>query len=682
MVDVSKYKSTSVPGQPAAPAPEPGFLGAISNFATETVPNFFTGADRTEFPEMEELGTMQGGLDYDVLAALSADESQAANIAAQQSGGKLRLDKYKNFIIDMPDGESYYINKPGVSGRDIKDIGTQGLMFIPAARVAGAAVKTGSLMTLGAATAAGGATQTAAEIATNMAGGGQSSGGVLMDTVTAMAATPLGATGNFGRTAAVQNLPDQALQQANRAKDLAGETNVGLLTSQVGPSRQAEAKIQYLREQPTTSYRMDGALQEQSEQAQGAVQGILNELPESPTGLPGVQARDAAEKTRQAQVDARREATEQQYQVIRDSDKIVRTDDLVQSLRAIQRQDKLVEAGGSYKAIDRVIDLVGRGEKSVQKTAPGSSIDDVVKVETGISRQPGHLLDAKLEIDDLIEIANNTGNTKQVRELMKAKESLVSTLDDVTDGGFTKANSIFETLSQPINAIDDGLAGMLLNMPTAQLDFVVAQVFAPKAGRTARANLKRVLDQSDPNSYGALLRAHLQDKLDTIKDTQIDANVPNDLLNALWKNKSTRDMYRSELNAISPDAAKAYDALGEVLKYAKIGRGNNSNTQAKQNIERSMQALKNLVTGILEFSTGAGIVRKTGETIADIRKSRAADVEVAGFKGDIDAINDMLEGLAPGDAKAAQRNIVLLQAFLGGETLSDGPNRLDGALAE
>ena len=42
----------------------------------------------------------------------------------------------------------------------------------------------------------------------------------------------------------------------------------------------------------------------------------------------------------------------------------------------------------------------------------------------------------------------------------------------------------------------------------------------------------------------------------------------------------------------------------------------------------------------------------------------------------------MLEGLAPGDAKAAQRNIVLLQAFLGGETLSDGPNRLDGALAE
>ena len=427
---------------------------------------------------------------------------------------------------------------------------------------------------------------------------------------------------------------------------------------------------------------MDGALQEQSEQAQGAVQGILNELPESPTGLPGVQARDAAEKTRQAQVDARREATEQQYQVIRDSDKIVRTDDLVQSLRAIQRQDKLVEAGGSYKAIDRVIDLVGRGEKSVQKTAPGSSIDDVVKVETGISRQPGHLLDAKLEIDDLIEIANNTGNTKQVRELMKAKESLVSTLDDVTDGGFTKANSIFETLSQPINAIDDGLAGMLLNMPTAQLDFVVAQVFAPKAGRTARANLKRVLDQSDPNSYGALLRAHLQDKLDTIKDTQIDANVPNDLLNALWKNKSTRDMYRSELNAISPDAAKAYDALGEVLKYAKIGRGNNSNTQAKQNIERSMQALKNLVTGILEFSTGAGIVRKTGETIADIRKSRAADVEVAGLKGDIDAINDMLEGLAPGDAKAAQRNIVLLQAFLGGETLSDGPNRLDGALAE
>ena len=61
MVDVSKYKSTSVPGQPAAPAPEPGFLGAISDFATETVPNFFTGADRTEFPEMEELGGQMSG---------------------------------------------------------------------------------------------------------------------------------------------------------------------------------------------------------------------------------------------------------------------------------------------------------------------------------------------------------------------------------------------------------------------------------------------------------------------------------------------------------------------------------------------------------------------------------------------------------------------------------------------
>jgi len=664
MVDVSKYKSSTVVGKTTA-APETGFMGSVQNF--------FTGADRTEFPDMTEFGfsdaqSMLLGGAYEVLAASSANEMEQANMAAKMTGGTLAKDKFDNIILVIND-QPFYINKPGVSGRDLKDMGGQAAMFIPAARVAGAAVKSGSVKLLAGSAAAAGGQQAIMEGSTYASGADQSLGSAALDTTVAAALGPISAILPFKQTKLAQNLPPYVTQNADTGMDLSRSTGIGLTSSQLGPARHGEAKIQQLREMPQTAYGMDDALNTQSQQIQEAADGVLSALPQART-TPGIQAKEAAEAARGAAVREREEATGALYQSIRNMDGQIDLNPLRNALGAIQRNDKLIEGGNSYQAIERIKSLITE-QKKVQKTAPGQA-DEVAEVDVGKVMEPGYLLSARDDLNGMIQTAVERGMNDQARVLGKAKEQLDAVLSASTNGKFDEANNIYASLSQPINFIDEGLAGVILNMPADQFDYVAKLAFSGSSSPSARQNLKRVLDSQDPEAYPVLLRAHMEDKLSVINDTALDQNLPANLLNSLWKNKKTRDMYYAELAAINPDAAQAYQQLGELLKYAKIGRGNNSNTAIKQELaDRYKSPLLNVIKRAAGILTGTSVLGAADDTIVRAMKEADLNKELSTLTGDYREVLNYIASIQPGSRATAESTLLTLQALSAGSNFAE-----------
>ena len=101
-------------------------LGAIKEF--------FTGTKRTEYPELPEIGAYKGIGAGKIATGLMINPNQKAQaeiIKAQIPGSEIVQDKYENIIAVMPDGKSFYLNKPGASFQDVIQTTGQVLQYIP-----------------------------------------------------------------------------------------------------------------------------------------------------------------------------------------------------------------------------------------------------------------------------------------------------------------------------------------------------------------------------------------------------------------------------------------------------------------------------------------------------------------------------------------------------------------------
>ena len=109
---------------------EKGFLAGVG----ESVKEFFTGTKSTEFSDMPEIGEYKGEGAGTVALGLSITpniRSQAQIIRAAVPGSNIMEDKFGNPIAVMPDGKSFYLNKPGASFQDVAQTTTQILSYIP-----------------------------------------------------------------------------------------------------------------------------------------------------------------------------------------------------------------------------------------------------------------------------------------------------------------------------------------------------------------------------------------------------------------------------------------------------------------------------------------------------------------------------------------------------------------------
>jgi len=100
----------------------------------EWVGDIFSGTKRTEFASMPEIGEYKGeGAGKAALGLLITpnQKSQAEIIQAQIPGAQIRTDKYDNPIVVLPDGQAFYLNKPGASYQDFIQTTAQILQYIP-----------------------------------------------------------------------------------------------------------------------------------------------------------------------------------------------------------------------------------------------------------------------------------------------------------------------------------------------------------------------------------------------------------------------------------------------------------------------------------------------------------------------------------------------------------------------
>lgn len=109
---------------------EKGFLAGVG----ESVKEFFTGTKSTEFSDIPEIGEFKGEGAGTIALGLSITpniRSQAQIIREAVPGSNIMEDKFGNPIAVMPDGKSFYLNKPGASFQDVAQTTTQILSYIP-----------------------------------------------------------------------------------------------------------------------------------------------------------------------------------------------------------------------------------------------------------------------------------------------------------------------------------------------------------------------------------------------------------------------------------------------------------------------------------------------------------------------------------------------------------------------
>ena len=109
---------------------EKSFLTGVGEAVTE----FFTGTKSTEFSDMPEIGEYKGDQAGKIALALNITpniRSQAEIIENAFPGTNIFEDKFGNPIAVLPDGQSYYLNRPGASFQDVVQTTSQILQYIP-----------------------------------------------------------------------------------------------------------------------------------------------------------------------------------------------------------------------------------------------------------------------------------------------------------------------------------------------------------------------------------------------------------------------------------------------------------------------------------------------------------------------------------------------------------------------
>lgn len=203
-------ESTAPVAAPAPVAPEqPQFAAPEKNVGGFR--DFFTGENRTEFPDMPEF-LQAAGKDVDLTAvmrsSISSDPKAQLDILRKSIPNlTIRPDKYGNIMVKTPTMKEFsYLNKPGASARDLDEFGTQTLATLPFFGLAGAG--TGLMAKLGLGAIGMGGASVAEDALATAAGSEQG-----IDPTKAAVSAGLGAAG----AGIVEPIVGKGLQAAGKA---------------------------------------------------------------------------------------------------------------------------------------------------------------------------------------------------------------------------------------------------------------------------------------------------------------------------------------------------------------------------------------------------------------------------------------------------------------------------------
>lgn len=552
-----------------------------------------------------------GGLGFELESIVAGNEE--ALVKKYAPGAETRRDANGNLMVMFPEGseglwkdakpgEWMYLNKPGVSMRDLTDVATTGAAFAPAGSVfnlmrgAGA----GALKAGGAAATAAGATQGALDWLGGALGTGEGVDPVGMAEAGLWQFIPDFGMSKFAGRPAGAGLPQIARERAEQNLAASERMGVDLTRGQAAGAPASLERTKVLGQLPETSYQMTDFMQQQNEQARRATRDVTEAL--TPSNLPeGQIPLDYAQRRAQGAIEgaraARREAGSPIYQAsIHENPRAIDTTEIVNTLAGeIQGHSP---GTPTHAALSRVQRWLG-GERI-------ENPDGLLEPSNVLSLEQAH--NAQQELWDMADAARRAGNNNRARVLSDTRDEVIRYIED-TAPEYEEARNIWRELSKPVEELEQSVIGRMANADQATIESIANKAFDPysRASSGVRVKMRDVLGE---DAYNALLKDFIDKQLAKPQDigTAELQNVPNQINRALFKNQAMRDMLTQFATA---DQRRAVEELSRVLDAAAKGRHVGSPTGTRQEVMRDL-------TSRLPESIGQILYKITGMGAADL----------------------------------------------------------------
>lgn len=177
---------------------------------------------------------------------------------------------------------------------------------------------------------------------------------------------------------------------------------------------------------------------------------------------------------------------------------------------------------------------------------------------------------AKKRIDDMVETARRSGQRNRVRLLQGKLEKLLGVTDDAFPE-YPVARAAFAGKSPEVDALEEGVVGIIRSLPDTRLQGAAAKLFDPSlSGPKAVAQARVALKQANPDAWQAIKRSWLQQQWE--KAGREFVSTGSQVVNQgpkfralILGDANKRRMLRA---ALDPQEWKAVNDLAEVLEAA------------------------------------------------------------------------------------------------------------------
>lgn len=511
------------------------------------------------------------------LASFANDPEARLRYYAKQRG--IPESRYR--IVDgevayQDDDGKWYREKPEALLRDPKTL-VQGLAnqvgpALTAVPPAAAGIVTAPLLltgpaglatSMGATALAGSVSQGAREFIANKVTGQEMSGGrVIQEGATAALGQGIGAgmTAWAGRNVAsdISKLDRPAAEALAKKGEDRGITLTPAETTNL-PSLKGQQKA--LGNLTESGDHMDEFYKERAGKIRTAVDDTLNAISPQDSGeVAGKNIRTAAGKAVDQAKEARSKVADPLYAAARKNGAEVDVNPILASI-----DDQLeVAKGGIKTALQNARSLLMR---EVEEAAPDGTMVKRSVPDTRIAA----LHEAKLAIDDMIDGAAQSGLGNTAKAKLKSVQSQLLDAMDEASPDYKAARETFRDASPAVNALEDGIIGVIKNLKDPNLQTAAQKLFDPKtSGPKAVSEARDALEKADPEAWQAIKRAWLQQNWEQAGKESMASGT--DVVNQgpKFRNLIMGDAKRRLMleRALTPEEMRGLNDLAEVLEAA------------------------------------------------------------------------------------------------------------------
>lgn len=372
-----------------------------------------------------------------------------------------------------------------------------------------------------------------------------------------------------------------------RMEKLGEDFGIDLFTPQTSGNKRLSEIFNLLGDLDYSSDVIQAARQTQYEQIDSAIYNYIKSLSGATSSRTkiGQEVVDAAKDSVKKMVDARRAKASPLYKKAFSSGATVDIEPVVRSIDSGLETAKGQVRSALMKAKQTLLrpDLPKKAQKSRILDAtgqpyqgPSPTYDTTLK----------GLHDAKMALDDYIEVAGRSGSNTVKREYSKIKEQLLGLMDNASPD-YRAAREIFSSYSDAINLqTRKTLLGEVSALEGDKVVNATKRILSSaevKRDPDLVLNLKSFVRRADPDLWDSVVADYLQTTFETIKDTATGGipNIGGNFYKKVWGDPAQKKVLQ---RAMTKDQFKTLGEFMEVLKTSGMILGRQSATATRQQL--------------------------------------------------------------------------------------------------